>query len=55
MLYKKKSNFLTGTDPLGRKWSIVISSIVFLFGSALQAGAPNLATMMAGRFFGGCK
>ncbi|RCH87459.1 hypothetical protein CU098_007371 [Rhizopus stolonifer] len=40
-------------DPLGRKWSVVIASIIFLFGSALQVGAPNIESMMAGRFFGG--
>jgi MFS family permease len=42
-------------DPIGRKWSIVFSSLVFLMGSVMQVAAKNLATMMAGRFFGGCK
>ncbi|CAO3686482.1 unnamed protein product [Rhizopus stolonifer] len=44
-------NFLA--DPLGRKWTIVISSFVFIIGSILQVAAQNLDTMMAGRFFGG--
>ncbi|KAI8352808.1 general substrate transporter [Choanephora cucurbitarum] len=44
-------NFLA--DPYGRKWSVVFASIIFLFGSALQVGAPNIHAMMAGRFFGG--
>lgn len=43
------------TDPLGRRWTIVLSSFVFIIGSILQVAAQNLATMMAGRFFGGSK
>jgi len=41
-------------DPFGRKWSIVLSTLVFLAGSVMQVAAQNLPTMMAGRFFGGC-
>ncbi|CAO3687204.1 hypothetical protein G6F70_007740 [Rhizopus microsporus] len=44
-------NFLA--DPLGRRWTIVLSSFVFIIGSILQVAAQNLATMLAGRFFGG--
>ncbi|KAG1144014.1 hypothetical protein G6F37_001778 [Rhizopus arrhizus] len=44
-------NFLA--DPLGRRWTIVLSSFVFIIGSILQVAAQNMATMMAGRFFGG--
>ncbi|KAI9277782.1 general substrate transporter [Sporodiniella umbellata] len=44
-------NFIT--DSLGRKWTIVISSLVFIIGSILQVAAQNLSTMMVGRFFGG--
>ncbi|KAI8637011.1 general substrate transporter [Parasitella parasitica] len=40
-------------DPYGRKWSIVLSSFIFIIGSILQVVAQNLPTMMAGRFFGG--
>ncbi|KAL7316961.1 hypothetical protein PS15m_003377 [Mucor circinelloides] len=44
-------NFMA--DPFGRKWSIVLSTLVFLAGSVMQVAAQNLPTMMAGRFFGG--
>ncbi|KAI8969312.1 general substrate transporter [Mycotypha africana] len=44
-------NFIA--DPFGRKWSIVLSSLVFIVGSILQVVAQNLPTMMAGRFIGG--
>ncbi|EIE75315.1 hypothetical protein G6F46_003111 [Rhizopus delemar] len=44
-------NFLA--DPFGRKWTIVLSSIIFIVGSVLQVAAQNLPTMLAGRFFGG--
>ncbi|PHZ14349.1 general substrate transporter [Rhizopus microsporus ATCC 52813] len=44
-------NFLA--DPLGRRWTIVLSSFVFIIGSILQVAAQNLETMLAGRFFGG--
>ncbi|RCH88311.1 hypothetical protein CU098_004910 [Rhizopus stolonifer] len=44
-------NFLA--DPFGRKWIIVLSSVVFLLGSALQVAAQNMNTMLAGRFLGG--
>ncbi|KAI7907082.1 general substrate transporter [Cokeromyces recurvatus] len=44
-------NFLA--DRSGRKWSIIISTFIFIIGSILQVVAKNLATMMAGRFFGG--
>ncbi|CEG81043.1 hypothetical protein RMATCC62417_15292 [Rhizopus microsporus] len=44
-------NFLA--DPLGRRWTIILSSFVFIIGSILQVAAQNLATMLAGRFFGG--
>ncbi|CEP15143.1 hypothetical protein [Parasitella parasitica] len=40
-------------DPFGRKWSVVLSSFIFIIGSILQVVATNLPTMMAGRFFGG--
>ncbi|KAG2235895.1 hypothetical protein INT48_008198 [Thamnidium elegans] len=40
-------------DRYGRKWSIVLSSIIFLFGSILQVVATNMGMMMSGRFFGG--
>lgn len=42
-------------DPLGRRWTIVLSSFVFIIGSILQVAAQNLATMLAGRFFGGSR
>ncbi|KAI8890860.1 general substrate transporter [Backusella circina FSU 941] len=45
------SNFVS--DPIGRKKSIVVFGAIFLLGSALQVGAHNLPTMMAGRFIGG--
>ncbi|KAI7886856.1 general substrate transporter [Mucor mucedo] len=41
------------SDRFGRKWCIVWSSVIFLAGSVMQVVAKNLATMMAGRFFGG--
>lgn len=40
-------------DLLGRRWTMVIGSIVFLLGGGLQTGAPEISYLMAGRFFAG--
>lgn len=38
---------------LGRRWTIVVGALVSIFGSALQAGAANMAMLIVGRFIGG--
>lgn len=40
-------------DRLGRRWTIVIGSIVYLLGGALQTGAANLNMLWAGRWLAG--
>ncbi|KAI9021675.1 general substrate transporter [Phycomyces nitens] len=40
-------------DRIGRKFSIVLFSAVFLLGSALQGAAQNLSYLMGGRFVTG--
>ncbi|KAJ8132743.1 hypothetical protein O1611_g886 [Lasiodiplodia mahajangana] len=40
-------------DKISRKRSIVVAVVIFLFGSALQTGAMNYDTLVAGRFIGG--
>lgn len=40
-------------NKLGRRWTIFIGSLVSIFGSALQAGAVNMAMLIVGRFIGG--
>ena len=38
---------------LGRRWTIMVGALVSVFGSALQAGAVNMAMLIVGRFIGG--
>lgn len=40
-------------DKIGRKYSIVLTTVVFLLGSALQGGAQNVAWLMGARFVTG--
>ncbi|KAJ4353202.1 uncharacterized protein N0V89_004928 [Didymosphaeria variabile] len=40
-------------DKLGRRWTIFVGSLISVFGSALQAGAVNMAMLIVGRFIGG--
>ena len=40
-------------DFLGRRKTIALGCLVFLFGGALQTGAPTLSCMWAGRWFAG--
>lgn len=40
-------------DKIGRKYSIVLSTLIFLFGSALQGGAQNIGMLLASRFVTG--
>jgi len=40
-------------DSLGRKWSIVVSCLVFTVGIALQTAAAALPVFVVGRVFGG--
>lgn len=42
-------------DRWGRKFAIVLSSVIFVVGGILQVVATNMATMLAGRFVAGCK
>lgn len=40
-------------DKIGRKHSIVLSTIVFLLGSSIQGGAQNVGYLLGGRFITG--
>jgi len=40
-------------DILGRRITIIIGSVMFLLGGALQTGASNLEFLYSGRFFAG--
>ncbi|KAI8884900.1 general substrate transporter [Backusella circina FSU 941] len=40
-------------DRIGRKKALIINTIIYIIGSALQAGAQNTAMMLFGRFVGG--
>ncbi|OBT56148.1 hypothetical protein VE04_03885 [Pseudogymnoascus sp. 24MN13] len=40
-------------DYVGRRWTIVIGSVVFILGGILQTAAQNLSFLWAGRFFAG--
>lgn len=40
-------------DKISRRRSILVAVFIFLFGSALQTGAMNYNTLVAGRFIGG--
>jgi len=40
-------------DKLGRRWTIVIGSVIYLLGGGLQTGAQNLSFLWAGRWLAG--
>lgn len=40
-------------DRIGRKYSIVLTTVVFLLGSALQGAAQTIAWIMGARFVTG--
>lgn len=40
-------------DKIGRKYSIVLSTVVFLLGSALQGAAMNIGWLLGSRFVTG--
>jgi MFS family permease len=40
-------------DKIGRKHSIVLTTLVFLLGSGLQGGAQNIGMLLASRFITG--
>lgn len=40
-------------DRFSRRWSILYANIIFLIGSAIQAGAVNLPMIFIGRFITG--
>jgi MFS family permease len=40
-------------DYLGRRWTIVIGSLVFILGGSLQTAAQSLSFLWSGRFFAG--
>lgn len=40
-------------DRIGRKHSIVLSTLVFLLGSSIQGGAKNIGMLLGGRFVTG--
>lgn len=40
-------------DRLGRRWTIIIGSIVFCLGGGLQTGAQTIKYLWAGRFCAG--
>lgn len=41
------------SDRLGRRWTIVIGSLIYLLGGGLQTGAQNLNFLWAGRWLAG--
>jgi len=40
-------------DRIGRRWSLIVSSIVFIFGVILQTAATEIPLFVAVRFFAG--
>ena len=40
-------------DRLGRRWSLIVSCCVFIFGVILQTASTALPMFVAGRFFAG--
>jgi predicted MFS family arabinose efflux permease len=42
-------------DRWGRRFAIVLSSIIFVLGGILQVVATNMSMMLAGRFLAGCE
>ncbi|OAL30108.1 hypothetical protein AYO20_08911 [Fonsecaea nubica] len=40
-------------DYLGRRWTIVLGSIIFCLGGGLQTGAQNISYLWSGRFLAG--
>ncbi|CEP12248.1 hypothetical protein [Parasitella parasitica] len=40
-------------DRFGRRKSIIVSTLIFMFGSAIQTGSRNLPMILFGRFAGG--
>ncbi len=40
-------------DRIGRRFSLIVSCCVFIFGVVLQTAATHLALFVAGRFFAG--
>lgn len=40
-------------DYFGRRWTIVVGSLIFTVGGALQTGAMIIAHLQAGRFLAG--
>lgn len=40
-------------DNIGRRWSLIVSSFVFIFGVILQTASTALNLFLAGRFFAG--
>ena len=40
-------------DKFGRRGTIAVGCVIYLIGGALQTGAPNLDTLMAGRWLAG--
>jgi SP family sugar:H+ symporter-like MFS transporter len=40
-------------DAVGRRWGLILSAIVFIFGVILQTAAIRIPLFLAGRFFAG--
>lgn len=40
-------------DKLGRRWTIIIGSLIYLLGGALQTAAQNISMLWAGRWLAG--
>ncbi len=40
-------------DRLGRRWALIVSCCVFIFGVILQVASTGLSLFVAGRFFAG--
>ncbi|ESK94080.1 hexose transporter [Moniliophthora roreri MCA 2997] len=42
------------SDHLGRRWAIIVGSIIMMIGAAIQAAAQNFAMFVCGRLLLGC-
>jgi MFS family permease len=40
-------------DSIGRRWGLIVSNGVFVFGVILQTAATSIPLFLAGRFFAG--
>lgn len=41
------------SDHLGRRWSLMIASVIWIIGAVIQCSAQNVAHLVAGRVISG--